>query len=159
MTRKLTRTIAGLSLALFSATACGDKDKTNDGLAVDSTTAANTGTGTMSTEELDVESIEFGRAVGADGKVAEKIGDFGTRDTIVAVVETDDNAAGKELVARWTYGDNDQLVEEQRQTVAAGQDVRTTFRLTKASAWPTGTYHLRIMHNGKEEKSEQFTVK
>ncbi|HYW30283.1 MAG TPA: hypothetical protein VE869_02170 [Gemmatimonas sp.] len=159
MTRNLTRTIAGLSLALFSVTACGDKKDGNEGLAVDSTTAANSAAAAAATDEVDVESIDIGRTVGVDGKIAEKLGEFRVRDTIVAVVETDDNAGGKELLARWTYGDNKELVEEQRQTVAAGSDVRTTFRLVKATAWPVGTYHLQVMHNGKELKTEQFTVK
>ena len=157
-----TRTLAGLLVTLFAVTACGDRDKdaaADNRLGTDSAVVAGSGTGTLAGDEIDIEGLELGRTVGADGKVADKTNEFGTADDIVAVVETDDNEAGKELVARWTYGDNDQLVSEQRQTVAAGEDVRTTFRLTKQNAWPTGTYHLRILHNGKELKSEQFTVK
>ena len=158
-----TRTIAGVLMTLFTVAAC-NRDKGTDAVAdsrvaADSAVAANSGTGTVASDEVDIEGLELGRAVGTDGKITDKTNDFRPADDIVAVVETDDNEAGKELVARWTYGDNDQLVSEQRQTVAAGNEARTTFRLTKQNAWPTGTYHLRILHNGKEVKSEQFTVK
>ena len=159
MTTNTTRMIAGLSLALFSLTACGNKDKSNEGMAPDSTAAASTSSGTLSADEVDIEGLEVGRAVGSDGKISDKTDDFRTTDEIIAVVETNDKEAGKELLARWTFGDTDQMVSEQRQTIAMGTDVRTTFRLTKQSAWPVGTYHVRILHNGKEVKSEQFTVK
>jgi hypothetical protein len=159
MTRHLTRTIAGLTVALFTAAACGDKDKDATVATTDSAAAMGTSAGTLASDDVDVESLDLGRTVGTDGKIADKTDEFRPTDAIVAVVETDDNAAGKELIARWTYGDNDQLVEEQRQTIAAGNDVRTTFKLTKPTAWPTGKYHVRIIANGKERKSEEFSVK
>jgi hypothetical protein len=126
-------------------------------LANDAGTAGTTGTATAG--EVDVEEITLGRSVGTDGKISDKTDEFRATDEIVAVVETDDDASGQELVARWTYRETEQLVEEQRQTVAAGDDARTTFRLKKSSAWPAGKYTLRILHNGREVRSSDFSVK
>jgi hypothetical protein len=156
-TYTLVRTVAGVSVALFSLTAC-DKKADDNRMAADTGMAASTSSGTLA-GDIDVEGIDLGKRVGADGKIADKTDAFNTADTVVAIVDTDDNAGGKELIARWTYGDSDQVVSEQRQTVAVGKDVYTTFRLTKETPWPTGTYHVRIMYNGKELKSSEFTVK
>lgn len=157
------RTIAGLSAALLLATACADRDdraENSNTMIGDSVAATSNSGGTLATtDEIDIEGIELGRAVNAEGKIAQKMGEFRTNDTIIAVIETDENAAGKEIAVRWSYGDADQLIEEQTQAVAAGSEARTMFRITKASAWPTGKYRIRVMHNGKEVKSEEFTVK
>ncbi len=159
MHQNLTRTAAGVLVTLFSLAACGDRKTDETRVSTDSALSSTTSSGTISTDDVDIEGLELGRTVGADGKITDKSSEFRTNDTIVAVVETDDNESGKELVARWTYGDADQLVEEQRQTVSVGTDARTTFRISKPTGWPVGTYHVRIMHNGKEVKSEQFTVR
>ena len=161
MTTGLTRTTAGVLVTLFVLTACNDRNKTNEArVATDSVVASTSSAGTITSDsDVDIESLDLGRTVGADGKITDKTDEFRPSDTIIAVVETDDNQAGKELLARWTYGDNNQVVLEQRQTVVTGSDARTTFRLTKPTAWPTGTYHVRILYNGKEVKSEEFTVK
>ncbi len=151
--------IAGVTLAVLAIAACGDRDKAENTMMGDSVAATSNSGGTLSGDDVDIEGLELGRAVGTDGKIAEKMGEFRTTDTIVAVVETGENEAGKELRARWTYGDAEQLIEEQRQTVAAGEKARSTFRLAKASAWPVGTYHVRIFHNEKEVKSADYTVK
>lgn len=161
MTTGLTRTSAGVLVTLFTLAACGDRNKTDDArIATDSAVASSTSAGTITSDnDVDIEGLDLGRTVGADGKITDKTDEFRPNDIIIAVVETDDNEAGKELMVRWTYGDNDQVVFEQRQTVAAGTDARTAFRLQKPTAWPTGTYHVRVIYNGKEVKSEEFKVK
>ncbi|WP_353268256.1 hypothetical protein [Gemmatimonas sp.] len=156
---KFSHGIAGIGFTLLAVAACGDRDKTENTMMGDSIAATSNSGGTLSGDDVDIQGIELGRAVGTDGTIADKMEEFRTTDTIVAVVETGENEAGKELTARWTYGDADQLIEEQRQTIAVGEKVRTMFRLTKPSAWPIGTYHVRILHNGKEVKSADYTVK
>ncbi|MCO4099874.1 hypothetical protein [Gemmatimonas sp.] len=154
-----THSIAGVAFTVLAFAACGDRDKTDNTMMGDSVAATSNSGGTLSGDDVDIEGLALGRTVGTDGKITDKLEEFRTTDTIVAVVETNENDAGKELSARWTYGDDEQLIEEQRQTVAAGEKARTMFRLTKASAWPVGTYHVRLLHNGKEVKSADFTVK
>jgi hypothetical protein len=163
MTRTTVRkswALTGAMTVLFATAACGDRDRNDNTMIGDSVAATSTSGGTLAnTDDVDIEELTLGRGTSANGTVSEKTDEFRPTDAIVAVVETDDDDAGKELVARWTFGDNDQLVAEQREIVATGNDARTTFRLTKDSAWPTGKYHVRIMHNGKELKSADFTVK
>lgn len=152
--------LAGTVTMLFATAACGDRNENENTLIGDSVAATSASGGTLAnTDDVDIEELTVGRGTSANGMVGEKTSDFRPMDTIIAVVETDDEDAGKELVARWTFGDNDQLVAEQREMVAAGSDTRTTFKLTKDSPWPTGEYHVRIMHNGKELKSADFNVK
>lgn len=169
----MTRNLVCAGTMLVLATGCartGDRaERAADTLATSSMRAMDSvaGTtsasgGTLSPDDIDIEGLEVGRTVGADGKISDETDEFRPTDEIIAVVETDDNEAGKELLARWTYGEDDkseQVVNEQRQTVGAGRDARTTFRLTRQGAWPVGKYHLRIMAGGKEVKSKEFEVK
>ena len=150
------------ALAFLLATACGGGDgKGHDSEAVADSAAnakaAATGT-TPAGDEIDVEGLALGRALKADSTVAEEVDDFRTRDTVYAVMETDANESGKQITARWTMGDNDQVVSEETKTVATGDKARTVFR-GKAGGWAPGKYHLRLMYNGKETKAAEFEVK
>jgi hypothetical protein len=150
------------ALVLLLAVACGGGAETRrDGAAVTDSaanaTAARTGT-TPAGDEIDVEELTLGRALKADSTVAEAIDDFRPGDTIYAVMETDANESGKQITARWTMGDQDQVVAEETRTVATGEKARTVFK-GKAGGWAPGEYHLRLLYNGKETKSVEFEVK
>ena len=152
----------GAALALLFAAACGGAaDKGHDSAAVaDSAanaTAAATGT-TPASDEIDVEELKVGNALKPDSTLADASDDFKAGDTIYGVMETDANESGKQVTARWTMGDNDQLISEEQRTVATGDKARTVFK-GKAGGWAPGKYHLRIMYNGKETKSAEFEVK
>lgn len=151
-----------LAGSLAFAAACGRDDdartETAGGDVARIDSSLNVPSATI--EELDVEEVTLGRRLNTDNTVADATDDFGVRDTIIAVVKTEDAAPGQQIVARWTFGPNDQVVAEQTETVAAtGEEARTIFRLTKASAWPKGEYHLRIMNGAKELASKDFEVK
>jgi hypothetical protein len=113
---------------------------------------------TPANDEIDVEELHLGRALKPDSTVAEDTDDFRTGDTIWAVMETDANESGKQVVVRWTMDDGDQIVHEEPRMVATGDKARTVFR-GKAGGWAPGKYHVRIMYNGKETKSAEFEVK
>ena len=156
------RAVAGAVLALLAVAACGGAaDRGHDSAAVaDSAanaTAAATGT-TPATDEIDIEELHLGRALKTDSSVTEDMDEFRTGDTIYAVLETDANESGKQIVARWVRDDNDELIAEEPRTIATGDKARTVIR-GKAGGWAPGKYHLRIMYNGKETKSEDFEVK
>jgi hypothetical protein len=151
----------GAAIALLLA-ACGGGAETrrDSATAADSAsnaTAAATGT-TPANDEIDVEELHLGRALKPDSTVAEDTDDFRTGDTIWAVMETDANESGKQVVVRWTMDDGDQIVHEEPRMVATGDKARTVFR-GKAGGWAPGKYHVRIMYNGKETKSAEFEVK
>lgn len=153
----------GAALALLLATACGGgaADKQHDSASVaDSAanaTAAQTGT-TPAGDEIDVEELKVGNALKPDSTLADASDDFKPGDTIYGVMETDANESGKQVIARWTIGDNDQVISEETRTVATGDKARTVFK-GKAGGWAPGKYHLRIIYNGKETKSTEFEVK
>jgi len=152
----------GAALALLLAVACGGgADKEHDSAAVaDSAanaTAAQTGA-TTAGDEIDVEDLKLGNALNPDSTVKDATDDFKAGDTIYAVMETDANESGKQITARWTMGDNDQVVSEETRTVATGDKARTVFK-GKAGGWAPGKYHLRLMYNGKETKAAEFEVK
>ena len=152
----------GAALALLLATACGGgADKEHDSASVaDSAanaTAAQTGT-TPATDEIDVEDLKVGNALKADSTLADASDDFKRGDTIYGVMETDANESGKQITARWTMGDSDQVISEETRTVATGDKARTVFK-GKAGGWAPGKYHLRLLYNGKETKSTEFEVK
>ena len=155
------RPLVGTALALLLAACTGGGDKGHDSAAVADSAAnaaaAATGT-TPAADEIDVEDLKLGRALNPDSTVTDATDDFKTTDTIYAVMETDANESGKQITARWTMGDNDQLIAEEARTVATGEKARTVFK-GKAGGWAPGKYHLRLMYNGKETKSVEFEVK
>lgn len=147
------RAPTGAALAFLVAAACGGAGRTADSVAdsAANATAAATGT-TAARDEIDVEGLTLGRALKADSTVADETDDFQAADTVYAVMETDANESGKQITARWTMGDTDQVVSEETRTVATGESARTVFR-GKAGGWAPGKYHLRLMYNGKETNS------
>ena len=154
------RTLA--SLALLLAAACGGAaDKEHDSASVADSAAnvnaAATGT-TPAGDEIDIEELKVGNELKADSTLADASDDFKAGDTIYGVMETDANESGKQVTARWTMGDNDQVISEEQRTVATGDKARTVFK-GKVGGWAPGKYHLRVMYNGKESKSAEFEVK
>jgi hypothetical protein len=150
------------ALVLLAAAACGGDGKAGHDSAAVADSAANTqaaATGTTPAgDDIDIEGLKLGRALKADSTVASEVDDFRTTDTVYAVMETDANESGKQIMVRWTMGDNDQLVSEETRTVATGESAHTVFR-GKAGGWAPGKYHVRLMYNGKESKSAEFEVK
>ncbi|HYW30973.1 MAG TPA: hypothetical protein VE869_05645 [Gemmatimonas sp.] len=155
------QTTLGSAFALLLLTACGGDENDGRDSAVAADSAANASAAASGTtpagDEIDIEELHLGRALKTDSSVVEDMTDFRTGDTIYAVMETDANESGKQVVVRWTKDDNDQVMHEETRTVVTGEKARTVFR--HAAAWAPGKYHVRIMYNGKETKSEDFEVK
>lgn len=155
------RTPIAAAFALMLTAACGadakdGRDSTAIADSAANATAAATGT-TPAGDEIDVEELHLGRALKTDSSVVEDMEEFRTGDTIYVVMETDANESGKQVVVRWTKDDNDQVVHEETRMIVTGDKARTVFR--HAASWAPGKYHVRIMYNGKETKSEDFEVK
>jgi hypothetical protein len=146
-----------LALALaIGAAACAKKDEaTTDnvaGGAVDTTGAVAT------PAAFKVSDVKLGKSLNTDKTIKDNADDFGVRDTIYASVKTEGSATGATLTARWTFQDN-QVVEEQSQTINATGDAITEFHIMKATAWPKGNYKLAILLNGTEVETEDFEIK
>ena len=145
-----------LALALaIGAAACAKKDEaTTDNVAAGTVDTA----GAVAAKSFKVSDVELGKSIDADKKIKDKADDFGVRDTIYASVKTEGSATGATLTARWTFQDG-QVVEEQTQTINATGDAVTEFHVSKATAWPKGTYKLAILLNGTEVETEDFEIK
>lgn len=107
---------------------------------------------------VSVLSVDLGRAVGADQRVAAPTTEFGPRDTIYAAIATTGTSSGATLATRWTFSDG-QLVHEDSRTIAPTGPAVTEFHIMNASAWPAGSYKVDVMLNGSPAGSKEFTVK
>ena len=104
-----------------------------------------------------VVSVDLGKQVTADKKIAEPTTKVAPGDTIYAVVASEGGAEGVALKARWTYGEG-QLVNESSQTITPTGPASTEFHIAKPSGWPAGTYKVEIAANDKVVTAKQFTV-
>jgi hypothetical protein len=110
-----------------------------------------------------VNSVDLGKAVGADMRVTAPMTTFGPKDTIYAAVSTgtSDPAASvsSKLGAKWTHVDSNQTVHEESKDLALAGDGVTDFQISKPEGWPTGKYTVEIMLNGAVVQPREFDVK
>jgi hypothetical protein len=150
MQRHSRTTFAGvLCLALgVSVSACGktDQDRATAGGAVEASAP------------VQVADVTLGRGIGGDKRVTNQTDTFGARDTIYASVRTTGTGSGTQLTTRWTYQDG-QVVDERSETISPTGEAYTEFHISKPSGWPTGKYTLRVLLNGSEVQTKDFTVR
>lgn len=106
-----------------------------------------------------VTGVEIGRAVDAQKKISEPTTEFSPNDTIYVSVASVGASDAVTIEARWTYGDDAQLVTEQKENVAPTGPAATEFHVSKPGGWPTGTYAVEITANGVSAGKKTFTVK
>ena len=109
-----------------------------------------------------VTSVDLGKALGPDSKVAAVTTEFAKNDTIYAAVSTMASDAtmpvsGK-LGAKWTFGDGQVVNEESREFNFMGPGV-TEFHISKPDGWPSGKYQVEVTLNGKLAATKPFEVK
>ena len=139
-------TVALAIVFAAAASGCGQRDRdANDGAAT-------------ADGPLSVTNVSLGRAIGADNRVTNATAEFGTRDTIYAVVETNRATAGGTLAARWKFEDG-QTVEESSRTLPANTESVTEFHIANPNGWPVGRYSVEILINGSPARTEVFTVR
>ena len=143
----------GVTLALLAA--CGKKDADT---AQTSSGSIGAGSTTSTAGALRVADITVGRGVGADKRISVESSEFRPADTIFVSVHTTGVASGTPLTARWSFQDGQQ-VDERTETISPTGDAYTEFHVAKASGWPAGRYTVRILLNGQEAASKEFTVK
>jgi hypothetical protein len=116
-----------------------------------------TTTGMASSSEVSISSLEVGRRVGSDRRIADKTDTFSPRDTIYASVVTSGAAPNATITARWTYQDG-QVVKEDSRSIAANGSDATEFHISKPTAWPAGKYMVTVTLAGSSQ-SKDFQVK
>lgn len=105
-----------------------------------------------------VQTIEVGKAIGADKRVTALATTFGRRDTIYASVATEGAAPSKTISAKWTYQDG-QVVKEQSESIAPTGPAATEFHISKPKPWPAGKYKVEIAVDGTPAGSKDFEIK
>jgi hypothetical protein len=110
------------------------------------------------TQPFHVSNIELGSAIGGDKRVSLAKTTFAPTDTIYASVATDGTSPNVDLVARWTYGDEGQLVKEDRLAIAPTGPATNEFHISKPDGWPAGKYKVEITANGAPVGSKEFEV-
>jgi hypothetical protein len=110
---------------------------------------------------LTVVSVDLGKAIGADKKVAAAATTFGVHDTIYAAVSTTGVGESATIAAKWSFVKKDgslTSVNETSQTITTTGPAATEFHITKASPWPKGKYKVEIQLNGAAAGSKDFEV-
>ena len=110
-----------------------------------------------STANVTVTSVDLGKSIGSDKKVAESTDKFTPSDVIYASVATSGASAGSTIKARWTYQDG-QVVDESSQPIATAGDAVTEFHVSKPGGWPAGKYKVEISVNGTSSQTKDFEV-
>ncbi len=105
-----------------------------------------------------VSSVQVGNAIEPDKRVTSPSATFAPGDTIYASVATVGVAPSVTLGARWTYGDEAQLVNEESQTIAPTGPANTEFHIAKPDGWPAGKYKVEISANGSAVASQEFEI-
>jgi len=108
--------------------------------------------------EFSVSTIDLGKGIGADKRVAEPATSFKPKDTIYVSVATEGAAPSKTITAKWSYEDG-QVVKEGTETIAPTGPAVTEFHISKPSGWPAGKYKVEIAVDGAPAGSKEFEVK
>jgi hypothetical protein len=106
-----------------------------------------------------VSGVEVGNSISADKRVTSPGATLAPGDTIYASIATVGAAPNVKLDARWTYGDEGQLVSEQTQAIAPTGPANSEFHISKPDGWPAGKYKVEISANGSPVASQEFEVK
>lgn len=105
-----------------------------------------------------VSSVELGNAIGTDKRVSMSKTTFAPTDTIYASIATDGSSPNVTLTARWTYGADAQVVNEESISIASTGPAVNEFHIANPDGWPTGAYKVEIAANGAPAGSKSFEV-
>lgn len=151
-----------LSLAVVVAlAACGKKDEAPAPVVAPAPAPAPAVVETAPApvvETAQFAGLSLGNALGEDQNVTAEMTTFAPTDTIYAAVMTKGAAPNADIVAKWTFGE-DQLVDESSQSIAPTGGAVTTFHIAKADGWPVGNYKVSITLDGNPVASQDFEVK
>ena len=106
-----------------------------------------------------VDSVDVGKAIGADKKVTDAATTFGPKDTIYASVATEGTAPSVKLHAKWTFGDAGKVVKEEDLNIAPTGPAVNEFHISKLTGFPVGKYHVEITADGVSSGVKDFEVK
>lgn len=107
--------------------------------------------------DFRITSLTLGKAVDAEGQVANAQDVFAPGDTIHAAVVSVGSSEGLTLTARWTAADGTEVAQA-GQSLAPTTPLVTTFTIAQAEPWPVGAYQVEIAINGRVVEARAFQV-
>jgi hypothetical protein len=107
--------------------------------------------------DFRITSLTLGKAVDAEGQVANAQDVFAQGDTIYAAVVSVGSSDGLALTARWTAADGTEVAQA-AQSLAPATPLVTTFSIAQAEPWPVGGYQVEIAINGRVVETRAFQV-
>jgi hypothetical protein len=109
-----------------------------------------------------VTTIETGRHIGADKRIADTASTLAPRDTLYVSVVTS-NATGNNTLKGVLTFQGGQVVDSTTQVVAApattGGTSVTEFHWVKPGGWPTGDYTVEVWLDGQSAGTRTLTIK
>jgi hypothetical protein len=105
-------------------------------------------------------TINLGKSIDADKKIAAPMETFAKGDTIYVTVDTTGTGAAT-LKAKWTYmkGGQTTVVKEDSQSITPTGPATTEFHISKPGGWPAGDYQVEVFVDDKSVGTKTFTVK
>ena len=110
------------------------------------------------TSMLRVVSLDLGTGVDPTKRVTAATTTFKPSDTIYLSVATDGAAPAANLSAKWTYGADNQLVNEMNEPIAPTGPAHTEFHISKPDGLPAGMYKVEVFLDGASVGVKEFQV-
>lgn len=108
-----------------------------------------------SRQPLTVTTIQLGKSVSEDHRVAIHTTAFKPTDSVYASVITG-NTGSSEIEAHWFYSST--KITEQKKSVSMQGEGATEFVFRNSNGFPPGTYHVEIFVDGQPAGERQFRV-
>lgn len=97
------------------------------------------------------------RLLHTDSTLADSVHPFTTKDTVHAVIHTENASDSSRVHATWRYLDRKVAIAENESELGAGAN-DTHFDLMNANPWPVGIYQLFVMVDGHLRDSISFPI-
>lgn len=104
-----------------------------------------------------VTTIELGKTLTADKKVAAPMTTFGKRDTVYVAVASEGEAPSTRLIAHWKFEDG-QTVAADTQAIAPTGPAQTEFHILSPGPWPAGKYTVEVFVDTLSAGRREFTI-
>jgi hypothetical protein len=109
---------------------------------------------------VTVTTINLGKSIDADKRIAAPMETFAKGDTIYVTVDTAGSGPAT-VKSKWTYtkGGQTTVVKEDTQTITATGPAVTEFHISEPKGWPAGDYQVEVFIDDKSAGTKTFTVK
>jgi hypothetical protein len=111
----------------------------------------------LPTGDYRIVSVTLGKAVDAEGQVAQAQEVFAPGDKIHAAVVAVGSSEGLTLSARWTSADGTEVAKA-GQSLTPTTPTVTTFSVSQAGPWPVGDYRVEIAINDRVAETRSFRI-